>query len=332
MATRREALHAAATVGLALASADLTAWADGPALAWQDFPANGAGFFRAPVLLSGQHEAVLVDGGFTLTDGRALAEAIRTSDKKLTTIYVSQSDPDYYFSLGPVKAAFPKVRIVAASATVTAIRSNVEKKLAFWGPQLGENGPRKISDIVMPEPYDHPTLDVEGHRVRIVAAEGLANRRYLWVPELHAILGGVLVFSGLHVWIADTPTTESRTAWVKTLEAMAARNPQLVIPGHRAPGAATDVAAIHFTRDYLLAFEEELAKAADSGALIAAMRRRYPDAAASGSLEISAKVAKGEMKWSRSARRGLRGRDRRIPHQTRSVRRDKLTNFERQHW
>ena len=60
------------------------------------------------------------------------------------------------------------------------------------------------------------------------------------------------------------------------LSAMAARKPRLVIPGHRAPGAATDVRAIHFTHDYLPAFEEELAKAADSAALIGAMTRRFP--------------------------------------------------------
>jgi glyoxylase-like metal-dependent hydrolase (beta-lactamase superfamily II) len=165
------------------------------------------------------------------------------------------------------------------------------------GPQLKDNGPQKLSDIVMPEAYNHTTLDVEGHRIEIVDAAGLANRRYLWAPELHGIFGGVLVSSGLHVWTADTPTAESRAAWVKTLDAMAARKPRLVIPGHLAPGAATDVTAIHYTRDYLLAFEEELPKAADSGALIAAMTRRYPNVGGVGSLQLGAKVAKGEMKW-----------------------------------
>jgi hypothetical protein len=33
----------------------------------------------------------------------------------------------------------------------------------------------------MPEAYDHPTLDVEGHHIQIVSADGLANRRYLWM-------------------------------------------------------------------------------------------------------------------------------------------------------
>lgn len=297
MTTRRDAIKTAAAAGIAVAAAGRAAWAKGSPLSWRHFPTRESGFFRAPVLLSGQHDALLIDGGFTLPDGRALAAAIRATGKTLTTIYISQSDPDYYFSLAPVKAAFPAARVIAAAATIAAIQATVEKKLATWGPQLKDNGPRSVADIVMPVAYDHPALELEGHHIQIVDAVGLANRRYLWIPELHAIFGGVLVFSGLHVWIADTPTAESRVGWVKTLDAMAAREPRIVIPGHLAAGAPTDVTAIRYTRDYLLAFEEELAKARDSSALIEAMTKRYPNAGGTGSLQLSAKVAKGEMKW-----------------------------------
>src|SRR3954447_10732001 len=123
-------------------------------LTWKHFPAGEHGFFRAPVLISGVDQAILIDGGFTIPDGKALVEAIKVSGKKLTTIYISQSDPDYYFSLAPIKAAFPEARVVAASATIEAIKSNVEKKLATWGPQLKENGPQALADIVMPEAFD----------------------------------------------------------------------------------------------------------------------------------------------------------------------------------
>ena len=90
---------------------------------------------------------------------------------------------------------------------------------------------------------------------------------------------------------------EARAAWVKTLDAMAARKPAVVVPGHMAPERAMDASAIRYTRDYLVAFEEELAKAADSAALIAAMTKRYPNAGMGVALQIGAKVAKGEMKW-----------------------------------
>ena len=296
MMTRRDFVQTAAAAGAAFSLGGAHAQGAAP-LQWQALPAGERGFFRAPVLLSGAKEAILIDGGFSLPDGRAVVEAIKASGKTLTTIYVSQSDPDYYFSLGPVKAAFPSAKVIAASATIAAIKGNVEKKLAVWGPQLKENGPQTLADVVMPEAFDGPALQLEGHAIEIVAVSELENRRYLWVPSLKAVFGGVLVFSGLHVWTADTPTPQARAAWIRNLEAIAARKPAIVVPGHLAAGAALDVSAVTYTRDYLLAFEEEAAKAADSAALIAAMKRRYPSAGLAPALEIGAKVVKGEMKW-----------------------------------
>jgi glyoxylase-like metal-dependent hydrolase (beta-lactamase superfamily II) len=266
-------------------------------ISWKHFPAGQNGFFRAPVLLSGANEALLIDGGFTLSDGKALADTITANGKKLKAVYVSQSDPDYYFSLGAVRAAFPQVPMLAASATVAAINASVQKKLDVWGPQLKGNGPQTLADVVMLEASDVSSLDIDGAAVEIVDADGMANRRYLWVPSLEAIFGGVLLFSGVHVWIADTATAELRAAWVKNLDAMAARKPRIVVAGHTTVDAPHDVSAIAYTRDYLLAFEEECARAVDSAALIAAMKKRYPNADMDVALDIGAKVVLGEMKW-----------------------------------
>ena len=296
MMTRRDALKTAAAVAVTLAGS-ASALAAKSKLSWKHFPAGEHGFFRAPVLISGAQEAILIDGGFTFPDGKALVASIKATGKKLTTIFISQSDPDYYFSLAPIKAAFPAVKVIATSATIAAIKANVDKKLATWGPQLKENGPQSMADIVMPEVFDGHSLTLEGETIAIADADGLANRRYIWVPSLNAIFGGVLVFAGVHVWTADTQGAEARAAWIKNLDAMAARKPAVVVPGHMMPTAATDDSAILYTRNYLVAFEEELAKAANSADLIAAMSKRYPDAGMGIALQIGAKVAKGEMKW-----------------------------------
>jgi glyoxylase-like metal-dependent hydrolase (beta-lactamase superfamily II) len=267
------------------------------ALTWTHFPAGETGFFRAPVLISGATEAVLIDGGFTFPNGTDLAAAIKATGKTLTTIYVSQSDPDFYFSLKPITEAFPDARVIAASATLAAITANVDKKIAAWGSQLKEFGPQSMADIVLPEAFDGKTLTVDGQAIEIVDATGLANRRYLFVPSLKAVFGGVMIFSGTHVWTADTATKDLRAAWVANLDAIAARNPGVVVPGHMVPGAATDLSAVEHTRTYLLAFEEELAKANDAAALKAAMQARFPGLGMGIALDIGSKVATGEMKW-----------------------------------
>jgi glyoxylase-like metal-dependent hydrolase (beta-lactamase superfamily II) len=298
MFTRRDLMKTTLAVGAASVFAPVgPGHAAGSKLSWKHIPAGPNGFFRAPVLLTGPSEALLIDGGFTYSDGREVVDVIKASSKKLTAIYVSQSDPDYYFSLKPVKEAFPDVKVIAASATVEAIKGNVEKKLAAWGPQLKGNGPQTFADVVMPEIFDGKTLTVDGEVIEIVDADVLSNRRYLWVPSLQAVLGGVMVFAGVHVWIADTPSREQRTAWIANLDKITARKPAIVVPGHMTPDSPTDLSGVNHTKAHLLAFEEELAKAKDSAALKAAMEARYPGLGMGVAIDIGAKVAKGEIKW-----------------------------------
>ncbi|XUY28849.1 MBL fold metallo-hydrolase [Agrobacterium sp. rho-8.1] len=298
MFTRRTIMKTTLAAGAtaALAPAGLS-HAAGSSLAWKHFPAGQNGFFRAPVLVSGAKEAILIDGGFTLSDGKALADAIKATGKTLTTIYVSQSDPDYYFSLGPIKAAFPEAKVIAARETVEAIKASVEKKLAVWGPQLKENGPQKLADVVIPTGFDETTLTVDGEVIKILSAENLPNRRTLFVPSLNAVFGGVMIFNGVHVWTADTNSTELRAAWIANLEKLGTLKPSVVVAGHMAPDAKTDISGVEHTIAYLRAFEEELAKAKDSATLKAAMEARFPGLGMGVALDIGAKVATGEMKW-----------------------------------
>lgn len=296
MINRRDVLKLSAAAGLA--ALPLTAaTASGAGLHWNYFQADENGFRRTPVLLSGDKEAILIDGGFTLSDGRVLADTIRKTGKRLTTIYVTCNDPDYYFGLRPVVEAFPEAKVIAKPETVAAIKANVEGKLSVWGPQLKDNGPQTLAEVVIPEVSEATSLDLEGRSIEIVEIGDMHDRRYLYVPSLQAVFGGVLVDSGIHVWVADTATPEIRAAWVKALDGIIAKAPKIVVPGHQTAGAPQGLEAVKFTRDYLLAFEQELKKSKDSAELIAAMTRLYPDLADVSTLELGAKVAKGEMKW-----------------------------------
>lgn len=297
--TRRDTMKSLLAAGAVAALQPLGAIAARSAstLAWTYFQADENGFRRTLVLLTGEKEAILLDGGFTLSDGRAVADAIKATGKTLTTIYVSCSDPDYYFGLRPIVDAFPKAKVLAAHATVDAIKGNVQGKLDVWGPQLKDNGPKVLADVVIPEASDLSSLDLEGNRIEIVTIKDMKDRRYLWVPGLEAVFGGVLVSSGVHVWVADEPAVEDRNKWIAALDEMAARNPRIVVPSHQVAGAPQGLAAVKFTRNYLETFNTEAGKAKTSGELISAMKAHYPDLLDVSSLELGAKVAKGEMKW-----------------------------------
>src|SRR4051812_42463143 len=80
MTTRRDVIKTVAVASIAMNIAGVKdIMAADTHLNWKHFPAGEHGFFRAPVLISGAREAVLIDGGFTLSDGRALAAAIKSS-------------------------------------------------------------------------------------------------------------------------------------------------------------------------------------------------------------------------------------------------------------
>ena len=78
---------------------------------------------------------------------------------------------------------------------------------------------------------------------------------------------------------------------------MLRRSPDVVVAGHGADGVDDGPAAVRFTREYLGAFNDEDARTADSAELIAAMTKRYPDLGDASTLELGAKVVKGEMQW-----------------------------------
>jgi glyoxylase-like metal-dependent hydrolase (beta-lactamase superfamily II) len=167
--------------------------------------------------------------------------------------------------------------------------------VAFWGPILKDNAPQSI---IVPQPLKGDTITLEGQALKIEGLKGATpERSYVWIPSLKAVAGGVVLFNELHVWTADTQTLESRRQWLATLDHIAALKPVTVVPGHFKLGAALTPDSIGYTRDYLVKFENETAKAANSAALIARMKELYPNAGLNAALDTSAKVAKGEMKW-----------------------------------
>jgi glyoxylase-like metal-dependent hydrolase (beta-lactamase superfamily II) len=280
----------AAVLGLTLAGT-----AAAQALELKTFSAEENGFYVSSVLVTGKSEAVLFDAQFTRANALRVAALALDSGRKLTRIYISQGDPDYYFGIEAIKQQFPEVKVYASAGTVKHIRETLAKKLDIWGPRLGANAPRQP---LIPDVLDAKSIDVDGETLELVGFDDVhGGAPYVWIPSLKAIVGGVSSFSGLHVWTADAASKEARAAWVKSLEAMLARHPDVVVPGHLKPGARLDASALRYTRDYLLRFEQAFDQSSNSAELIAAMKSAYPDAGLGIALDIGAKVSKGEMKW-----------------------------------
>ncbi len=247
------------------------------------------------VIVAGESDAVLIDAQFTLADAHRVVALVLATGKRLTTVYVSHGDPDYYFGLGVIREAFPDAEIVASGPTVDHIAHSAAAKLATWGPQLGANGP---TNVLLPNVLDGNHLDLEGHRLEIIGLDGdTPDRSFVWIPDLDAVVGGVVVYGGLHLFTADTATPEARAAWSQTLDALLALHPSIVVAGHAAPDFPQDLTGVTQSKEYLQVFEEAVTDADDSAELIEAMTARYPDLGLAIALQLGAKVAKGEMTW-----------------------------------
>ncbi|WP_342456399.1 MBL fold metallo-hydrolase [Streptomyces coeruleorubidus] len=102
-----------------------------------DFPAGSKN--KTATLVTGEQEALLVDAGFTRADGHRLAAEILDSGKKLTTVFVSHGDPDFYFGAEVLADAFPDAAFVATPIVIEHIKHSYEGKLKAWaalGPNL----------------------------------------------------------------------------------------------------------------------------------------------------------------------------------------------------
>ncbi|WP_374352353.1 MBL fold metallo-hydrolase [Chitinimonas sp.] len=259
------------------------------------YNADSNSFHVNAVVVSGKTEAVVIDSGFTQADALRVAANVLDSGKTLKAILISNADPDFYFGAEVLKRYFPQAQVLTTPAVREKIEAKLAGKVAFWGPKMGANAPVKP---VVPALLSGTTLSVDGETIEVRGTTGeLAHRPYVWIPSIRTIAGNIAIFGNLHVWMADTQKASEQKAWLAQLDEIEALKPTTVVPGHMAPGTALDISAVRYTRDYVQRFSVEAAKAKNSAELIAAMQKAYPQAGLGMSLDIGAKVHKGEMQW-----------------------------------
>ncbi|GIZ13686.1 MBL fold metallo-hydrolase [Pseudomonas sp. NCCP-436] len=255
-------------------------------------PRDSAVFPVSSTLISGEKDLILVDAQFSTREAQELVERIRASGKRLTTIFISHGDPDFYFGLETLTNAYPQARVLATPATVAYIEKTRAPKLAYWGPILKDSAPASIQ---VPEALQGNALELEGQHIEVVGHD--PQHTSLWIPSIRAVVGGVLTSANIHLWVADAQSSEARQSWLRSLDELEALQPLTLVPGHYLGEPQMNLDDLRFTRNYLKALEEELPRATDSQALLKAMKARYPELLDDSSLELSAKVLKGEMQW-----------------------------------
>jgi len=261
----------------------------------QVYNASENSFGVASVIVSGKTDAVLIDAQFTLAEAEKVAQEIKAGGKKLTTIYVSHGDPDFYFGLEVFKKYFPEVTVYASPSMVEHIKATSQKKLEVWGERLGKN---ITSNVILPQVLKGNSIELEGQKLEIIGLEEFPAETFVWIPSIKAVVGGINVFgTTFHLWMADAQKPEERKSWISILDKISALHPEIVIPAHANSNSPFDIAAVNHTKSYIQFYEEALKTNKTSEALIKALKTKYPALTFETALMIGAKVNTGEMKW-----------------------------------
>jgi glyoxylase-like metal-dependent hydrolase (beta-lactamase superfamily II) len=262
---------------------------DAPALTLKVFTSSPEGFLVNSTLVSGAHDAILIDAQFVLSDAKRLVTEIKATNKHLTTVYVTHFHPDHYFGFGVLKEAFPDAKLVASPETVKEIESTALAKVKQWQPMFKDNIPVKP---IVPEPVQGSTLLLEGQKLEIIGGQqgDTPDSSFVYIPSLSAVISGDIVYSGVFPWTAES-SGEQRKAWVRTLDRIAALNPKVVVAGHQAPEDGTAPSSLAFMKSYLKSYDEALASSKTASEAESKLKAQYPKLGSDFSLKLGLQSA-----------------------------------------
>jgi glyoxylase-like metal-dependent hydrolase (beta-lactamase superfamily II) len=226
-------------------------------------------------LIFGDYDAVLVDAMMTVAEAEALADWVALHNLNLETIYITHAHFDHFYGLGILLEHFPGARAIATSKTLNAMQMSFTLPVERLARRCF---PGQIpTKLVSPEPYERDTFTLEGHDLRIIEQghTDSADTTSLHVPSIGLIVAGDVVYNQCRVYVGDT-TPESRKNWIAALDRLGALNPEIVVAGHKKPGALDSPSAIQDTKRYLQVFDRVQKTATSDQELFDQMTELYP--------------------------------------------------------
>lgn len=247
---------------------------------------------NSSTLIYGARDAVLVDTFLTIEQSQVLLNWVIASGKNLTTIYLTHGHGDHVFGVGTLLERFPDAKAVATPEVVAGMRAQVSPTWleGFWRKLFPGQIPEHLP---VADPLPDNELELEGHKLVAVntGRTDTAQSTCLHVPSIGLIVGGDVVYNGIHPYLAET-STESRREWIAALDELEALTPLAVIAGHKIPENKDEPRIIAETRQYLRDFNRLDEATTTVRELYDAMLELYPDRVNPGSLWGAAKAAK----------------------------------------
>jgi glyoxylase-like metal-dependent hydrolase (beta-lactamase superfamily II) len=247
---------------------------------------------NSSTLIHGERDAVLVDTFLTTEQSKTLLDWVVARGKNLTAIYITHGHGDHFFGLASLLERFPRAKALATPEIVKAMHDQLSPASVddFWRRLFPGEIPNRL---LVAEPLEGNALELEGHKLVAINAgrTDTAHSTCLHVPSIGLIVGGDVVYNGIHPFLGETDT-ESRTEWIATLDRLETLNPKAVIAGHKVPENDDSPRIIAETRQYLRDFNRLNTVTKTARELYDTMLEIYPDRINPGSLWGGAKAAR----------------------------------------
>jgi glyoxylase-like metal-dependent hydrolase (beta-lactamase superfamily II) len=262
-----------------------------------------AGFRVASVIVEGKNEVVVIDTQWTLANGHRVVAEILEINKPVTRIFSSHAHPDHYFGTQVFTDAFPNAKVYAIEDDIPVIADQFLPKLDHWKEEIGEHN--MASRPIKFLPYKDGCLDVDGNEIKVFTHcwGDLKWNSKVWIPSIKTVICSDIVFNDAHPFTCEV-SRKGRKLWIEELEAIRKMGAEVIIPGHAAFGRQFDESGLNYTRDYLIATDEELDAANKLNDKQAAIHQffynmefRFFDSELRKSNEMNANVLLGARDW-----------------------------------
>lgn len=230
----------------------------------------------ATTLISGAHDAVLVDPPFRTEHIQAVGDWVERSGKRLTAIYSTHGHGDHWFGAGELVKRFPGTAVYATPGTIEMMHQQAGVgREQLWDVLFPGQIPA-TPVLAVPVPAEGIALEGELLQVIETGHTDTDQTTVLYVPSIGLVVAGDVAYNGIHQYIVEG-VDGGFEAWIDALDQVAKLEPTAVVAGHKNRDLPDDPIVLEQTKQYLQDVMEIRAEAATAEEFYDRMIERHPN-------------------------------------------------------